>query len=116
MTLPFLVKNLDVASSRSPTANNARLASGFTLSLDPTAILNDVTKVRGVRLRAINPDSVDGSVDQWNLGLQRELGASVVVTLDYVGTKGTHLSTLRNFNQPLFNSNRTVKDALVNGA
>jgi len=37
----------------------------------------------------------------------------VVVTLDYVGTKGTHLSTLRNLNQPLFNANGTVKNALV---
>src|SRR5206468_12817571 len=90
-------------------------ASGFNLSLDPTAILNDVTKVRGVRLRAVNPDSVDGSVDQWNLGIQRELGSSVVVTLDYVGTKGTHLSTLRNLNQPFFNANGTVMNALVNG-
>lgn len=113
LNLPFLVNNLVVASSGSTTANNARLATGFNLSLDPNAILNDVTKVRGVRLRAINPDSVDGSVDQWNLGIQRELGSSVVVTWDYVGTKGTHLSTLRNLNQPFFNSNGTVKNAQV---
>ena len=116
LNLPFLVNNLVVAGSTSTTANNARLASGFNLSLDPNAILGDVTKVRGVRLRAINPDSVDGSVDQWNLGLQRELGSSVVVTLDYVGTKGTHLSTLRNLNQPFFNANGTVKNALVGTA
>jgi hypothetical protein len=115
LNLPFLVNNVVVAASTSTTANNARLASGFNLSLDPTAILNDVTKVRGVRLRAVNPDSVDGSVDQWNLGLQRELGSSVVVTLDYVGTKGTHLSTLRNLNQPFFNANGTVKNILVPG-
>jgi len=113
LNLPFLVNNLVVASSGSTTANNARLATGFNLSLDPSAILNDVTKVRGVRLRAINPDSVDGTVDQWNLGIQREIGSNVVVTLDYVGTKGTHLSTLRNLNQPFFNSNGTVKNAQV---
>ena len=113
LNLPFLVNNLVVASSGSTTANNARLATGFNLSLDPSAILNDVTKVRGVRLRAINPDSVDGTVDQWNLGIQRELGSSIVVTWDYVGTKGTHLSTLRNLNQPFFNSNGTVKNAQV---
>jgi hypothetical protein len=116
LNLPFLVNNLVVAANNNSTAGNARLASGFNLSLDPNAILSDVTKVRGVRLRAINPDSVDGSVDQWNLGIQRELSNSIVVTLDYVGTKGTHLSTLRNLNQPLFNSNGTVKNALVNGA
>jgi carboxypeptidase family protein/TonB-dependent receptor-like protein len=113
LNLPFLVNNLVVASGNNSTAGGARLATGFNLSLDPAAILNDVTKVRGVRLRAINPDSVDGSVDQWNFGLQHELGSSVVVTVDYVGTKGTHLSTLRNLNQPFFNSNGTVKNALV---
>jgi hypothetical protein len=113
LNLPFLVNNLVVAANNNSTAGNARLASGFNLSLDPNTILSDVARVRGVRLRAINPDSVDGTVDQWNLGIQRELGASVVVTLDYVGTKGTHLSTLRNLNQPFFNSNGTVKNALV---
>jgi hypothetical protein len=113
LNLPFLVNNLVVAANNNSTANNARLASGFNLSLDPAAILNDVTKVRGVRLRAVNPNSVDGSVDQWNLGIQRELSGSIVITLDYVGTKGTHLSTLRNLNQPLFNANGTVKNALV---
>ena len=109
LNLPFLVNNVVTASANS-TANNIRLRTGFNLSLDPSAV-NPIN----VRLRAINPDSVDGSVDQWNLGIQRELTGSVVVTLDYVGTKGTHLSTLRNLNQPFFNSNGTVTNVLVNG-
>jgi hypothetical protein len=91
-----------------------RLATGFNLSLDPSAILSDVTKVRNVRLRAVNPNSVEGTIDQWNLGIQRELGRNIVVTIDYVGTKGTHLSTLRNLNQPFFNANGTVLN--VNGS
>jgi len=35
----------------------------------------------------------------------------MVATLDYVGTKGTHLSTLRSLNQPLLNANGTVMNA-----
>ena len=108
LNLPFLVNNVVSTSSTSATANNMRLNTGFNLSLDPNFILSDVNRVVLVRLRAINPDSVDGSVDQWNLGVQRELGSNVVVTFDYVGTKGTHLSTLRNLNQPFLNSNGTV--------
>jgi hypothetical protein len=46
-------------------------------------------------------------VDQWNFGVQRLLPGDWVVTLDYVGTKGTHLSALRNLNQQLFTSNGT---------
>lgn len=110
LNLPFLVNNVVTAGSTSTTANNIRFNTGFNLSLDPAAV-NPIN----ARLRAINPDSVDGSVDQWNLGIQRELTGSIVFTLDYVGTKGTHLSTLRNLNQPFFNSNGTVKNVLVNG-
>jgi hypothetical protein len=36
--------------------------------------------------------------------------------LDYVGTKGTHLSTLRNLNQPFFNTNGTVTNVLAGGS
>lgn len=116
LNLPWLVNNVVSVSSTSQTANNMRLATGFNLSLDPNSILSDTNKVVLVRLRAINPDSVQGSTDQWNLGIQRELPGDIVVTFDYVGTKGTHLSTLRNLNQPLFNSNGTVTNALVSGA
>ncbi|HKA18172.1 MAG TPA: TonB-dependent receptor [Blastocatellia bacterium] len=110
LNLPFLVNNVVTASNNNTTANNIRLNSGFNLSLDPSAV-NPIN----ARLRAVNPESEDGSVDQWNLGVQRELTRSIVFTLDYVGTKGTHLSTLRNLNQPFFNENGTVKNVLVNG-
>jgi hypothetical protein len=112
LNLPFLVNNVVSSANNNQTANNMRLASGFNLSLDPNSILNDPTKVILVRLRAVNPDSVDGPVDQWNLGVQREIRSNIVVTFDYVGTKGTHLSTLRNLNQPFFNSNGTVTNVI----
>jgi outer membrane receptor protein involved in Fe transport len=99
LNLPFLVQNNVTAANNNSTANNIRLRNGFNLSLDPSAV-----DPRLVRLRAVNPESVDPSIDQWNLGVQRLLPGNLVVTADYVGTKGTHLSTLRNLNQQLFNS------------
>jgi hypothetical protein len=104
LNLPYLVNNVvSVGSVTNATVRNMRLQTGFNLSLDPSAV--DVTTVR---LRAVNPEAVDPSVDQWNLGIQRLLPGNMVATLDYVGTKGNHLSTLRSLNQPFLNANGTI--------
>ena len=100
LNLPYLVNNVVTAANNNSTANNIRLQTGFNLSLNPSSV-NPAT----VRLRAVNPDSVNPSIDQWNFGIQRLLPGNMVFTLDYVGTKGTHLSTLRNLNQQTFNAN-----------
>jgi Carboxypeptidase regulatory-like domain/TonB dependent receptor-like, beta-barrel/TonB-dependent Receptor Plug Domain len=111
LNLPFLVNNVvSAGSNNSSTANGMRLQTGFNLSLDPSAVT-----VTTVRLRAVNPEATDSSVDQWNLGVQRLLPGDMVATLDYVGTKGTHLSTLFSLNQPLLNANGTVTNAIING-
>ena len=39
-------------------------------------------------------------VQQWNFGIQRQLGQSRVFEVAYVGSKGTHLVDSRNINQP----------------
>ena len=39
-------------------------------------------------------------VQHWNAGVQRALGASRVIEIAYVGSKGTHLIDSRNINQP----------------
>lgn len=102
LNLPFFVNNVVGATSASQTANGMRVGTGFNLSLNPSAV-NPFT----VLIRAVNPEGVIPSVDQWNFGVQRLLPGDWVVTLDYVGTKGTHLSALRNLNQQLFTSNGT---------
>ncbi len=102
LNLPFLVNNVVSATSTGTTVNDMRLRSGFNLSLDPAAV-NPAT----VRLRAVNPEAVMPSVDQWNLGFQQLLSNTLVFTVDYVGTKGTHLSVLRNLNQQFFNPDGT---------
>ena len=100
LNLPYFVQNsVSVGSNNNATVNNIRLRTGFNLSLDPATV-----DPRMVRLRAVNPESVNPSIDQWNIGIQHLLPGNMVVTADYVGTKGTHLSTLRNLNQQLFNA------------
>jgi hypothetical protein len=39
-------------------------------------------------------------MQQWNFGVQRQLGKSRVLEIAYVGSKGTHLIDSRNINQP----------------
>jgi len=39
-------------------------------------------------------------VEQWNFGVQRQLGKPRVLEVAYVGSKGTHLINSRNINQP----------------
>jgi outer membrane receptor protein involved in Fe transport len=99
LNLPNLVQNNVTAANNNSTANNIRLRTGFNLSLNPASV-----DPRLVRLRAINPEAVMPSIDQWNLGVQHRLYGNLVATADYVGTKGTHLSVLRNLNQQLFNA------------
>jgi hypothetical protein len=62
--------------------------------LDPSRI-----NVASVRVRAINPAGDKTYFQQWSFGLQRELTPTVVVSADYVGTKGSKIWTLRNLNQ-----------------
>ncbi|HEV8131113.1 MAG TPA: TonB-dependent receptor, partial [Acidobacteriota bacterium] len=102
LNLPWLVNNVVTAANNNSTANDMRVRTGFNLSLDPSAV-NPIL----VRLRAVNPNASHPMVDQWNLGIQRLLPGAYVFTVDYVGTKGTYLSTLRNLNQQFFNPDGT---------
>ncbi|HTP69003.1 MAG TPA: carboxypeptidase regulatory-like domain-containing protein [Dongiaceae bacterium] len=58
----------------------------------------------GGLLFPVNPISIPGRaawpyVQQWNLGVQRELPAGFVLSAAYVGSKGTHLANQRDINQ-----------------
>jgi hypothetical protein len=73
------------------------LRNGFPANyLDPAKL--DLTRVR---IRAANPDAPNTYVQQWSFGFQRTLPLHMFVEADYVGTKSTHLNTLRNFNQQI---------------
>src|SRR5258705_3997342 len=58
---------------------------------------------------SVSPIGIDSnfqlpSNQQWNLTMQRTLGISNVVSLAYVGNKGTHLFRSYNVNQAEVNS------------
>ncbi|HKC85163.1 MAG TPA: TonB-dependent receptor, partial [Blastocatellia bacterium] len=89
---PFLLNAQETTSNRRQPI--FFLKDGFPAKYrDPANI-----DLRRIRLRAVNPDAVMPETDQWNFGVQRLLPSQMVLTLDYVGTKGTHLSVLRNPN------------------
>jgi len=43
-----------------------------------------------------------GNIQQWSLVVERQLGANDLVSLSYVGTKGTHLSQVADVNQAVY--------------
>jgi hypothetical protein len=93
---PFLINNVPAVASTAA-APVFFLRNGFPLDfLDPTKL-----DLRRVRVRAVNPDSPNPSVQQWSFGIQRSLPAHLFMQADYVGTKSTHLTALSDFNQPI---------------
>jgi Carboxypeptidase regulatory-like domain len=39
-------------------------------------------------------------IDEWSLGVQRQLSSTILLDVTYLGTKGTHLPMVYNINQP----------------
>jgi len=73
------------------------LHNGFpTNFLDPAQLV-----LTRVKIRAANPQAPSTNVQQWSFGFQRELPLGMFIEADYVGTKSTHLNTLRDLNQPI---------------
>jgi len=57
------------------------------------------------RVAGLAPQTVDRAFDNsyiqsWNLNVQRELTTNLALMIGYFGSKGTHLITRRNINQP----------------
>ncbi len=71
--------------------------------LDPGTI--DFSNLTSFHIRAVPVQDPDPMVQQWSLGIQRQIGPSWLAQLDYVGTKSTHLDVIRNYNQPIIAGN-----------
>jgi len=54
----------------------------------------------GFTPHGINPDFPSAYVQQWSLGIQREVTADLLIDATYLGSKGTHLPLLFDINQP----------------
>jgi hypothetical protein len=81
---------------------------GFGSAFDPTntACANTpsipappASSVYPLNITAIPLKAVWPYAQQWSFGVQRELPGSLVATMAYVGSKGTHLTVERNVNQ-----------------
>ncbi len=59
----------------------------------------DVGAQLPLAVKSIPSKAIWPYVQQWHLDVQRELPSHIVATLSYVGSKGTHLTLQRNFNQ-----------------
>jgi outer membrane receptor protein involved in Fe transport len=91
---PFLVQTQGAipSSSSTPLFN---LQTGFPASwLNPADINYQLTHVR-----TVDPYDPTPYVQQWSFGIQRKLPAQVVLDVNYIGTKSTHLPVLSDLNQ-----------------
>lgn len=68
-------------------------------NLDPAA-----GQLRTKRIRAVANDAPKTTLQQASFGFQRELIKGLVLTSDFVYTRGTNLGSLVNLNQPLPNA------------
>lgn len=71
------------------------LQNGF-----PANTLNPAdVNLSSLHIHAMQTASPTPSTQEWSVGFQRQLPASTVLTMDYVGTKSTHLDIIRDLNQ-----------------
>jgi outer membrane receptor protein involved in Fe transport len=87
-----------------PLASGAPNIATITATGMPSkAMLNvNLTNPANVSLTGWLPSDTTSNVQQWNLQLQQQLDAKSAVTLAYVATKGTHLSTFYDVNRPAY--------------
>ena len=66
-----------------------------------------LTNPQNVSLTGWLPHDTTSNVQEWNLQFEHQLDAKTSMTLAYVGTKGTHLSTFYDVNRPFYNTPTT---------
>jgi hypothetical protein len=83
-------------------SNNAQdWASASPISAGFPASRPDLFPINGTAWVYYPFDFKTTSNTQWNVNVQRELGANNVLTVAYVGAKGTHLFVTENINQAI---------------
>ena len=58
-------------------------------------------QLKSIRLRAVSNDAPKTTMFQTSFGMQREFADGLMATADFVYTRGSHMATLVNLNQPL---------------
>lgn len=85
------------APFRNPQTFNSTAANPIQIDTNPfpAALAANANTANG-----IDPHFPTADSQQWSLGFQRMLGQDLLLELDYFGSKGTHLPTSLNLNQP----------------
>ena len=102
LNLPGLVNKSITQTSVAPVF---LLSQGFPANfLSPPNLDPAAGQLTAVRVRAISPDDPATTTTQASAGVQRELPGSMVLSADFVYSRGANLATLINLNQPLANA------------
>ncbi|HZZ38592.1 MAG TPA: carboxypeptidase regulatory-like domain-containing protein [Acidobacteriaceae bacterium] len=93
---PFLINKQLVSNTAPVLSPSVGFPSNF---LDPTTV--DFSNLTAFHIRSQPVSDPDPYVQQWSVGIQRQIGQAWAAEADYVGTKSTHLDVIRDYNQPL---------------
>jgi len=64
----------------------------------------DLNNPANINVISYPQSDVNSYAEQWNLQVQRELGANTALSVGYVGVHGVHLTTLFNLNRQTYNA------------
>lgn len=92
---PFLINKTLASNKASVITPEVGFPANF---LDPATI--DFNNLTSFHIRAMNQDDPTPMIQQWSLGVQRQIGNAWLAEVNYVGTRSTHLDVLSDFNQP----------------
>jgi hypothetical protein len=102
LNLPGLVNKTITQTSGSPVLIlNQGFPAGF---LNPPNLNPAAGQLTAVRLRAVNQNDPDTMVAQGSIGVQREFARGMLLSADFIYSRGSNLATLVNLNQPLPNA------------
>ena len=73
---------------------------GFRTSEQP--LPSNTTFPSALTFSVLNPNWKLASIQQWNLTLEHQFGGNTLVGASYAGTKGTHLSLMRDINAAVY--------------
>ena len=97
---------LTLGGLTTPNANGTPNINSITPSGSPSkaSLPVSLTTPQNVSLTGWLPHDTTSNMQEWNLQIENQLDAKTVLTLAYVGTKGTHLSTFYDVNRPAYNT------------
>ena len=90
---------LSGSSAFAQTATNGML-SNTTNPLTYANPFGAVDNTRATNANALNPDNFEPRTTQWSFDIQRQLPSNVVLTVGYVGSKGSHIDNTVELNNP----------------